>query len=126
MARFRVGVEESITLGLRAAGSTTTLTDYAKWWDLRHSHRFRASPCAGGVEVEVDSPENSLSFVLENAGRRAILPYRSSRYVVQELPWLPATTITEHDPVRPPTGLHRLELLVRDRLRRARRQSLPD
>jgi hypothetical protein len=104
-------------------GSTTTMTEFARWWQRRERFAWTARMSEDGLEIQAKAGESDLSIIVEQNGRYASLTASACTYPLTALRWQALPEPVRFDPES--LAARRPSLLLRARnLNRKARKTL--
>jgi hypothetical protein len=117
IAQFEDLLSDVLAYGKERCGSTTTMTDYARWWQRREKFAWGATVSGKTLQITAASDDSDLAVLVERDGRCAELPSSSGEYDLSGLDWRPLPEPIPFDPrtllTRKPSLLLRAKSLNR-------------
>ena len=100
----------------------TTLTDYARWWQMREKVRYAATAKPRAVEVSQESGAPGFHLVVEQEGRWAAVPLRDGAIALERLEWREKKVVTDDVAALRRTRAPNLRVKYQEMLRARRRR----
>jgi hypothetical protein len=117
IGQFEDLLSDVLAYGKERCGSTTTMTDYARWWQRREKFAWGATVSGKTLQITATSEDSDLTILVEQDGRCAELPSSSGEYDLSGLDWRPLPEPIPFDPrtllTRKPSLLLRAKSLNR-------------
>ncbi|MEO0079657.1 MAG: hypothetical protein ABIK44_03155 [candidate division WOR-3 bacterium] len=89
IAQFPELFERLFRYGIERCGGQTTMTEFARWWQLREQVKYAAQAASNLVEITVETPAPDTFITIELEGRFAQMPLQTSRLDLKGVTWRP-------------------------------------
>ncbi|MCX6840771.1 MAG: hypothetical protein NTX53_00510 [candidate division WOR-3 bacterium] len=121
IAQFSDVLADVLQYGKERCGSTTTMTEYARWWQRRERLAWSARMSEKELEIRAEAGGDDFSVVLERDERCATLPAVPGKYALTALKWQALPEPVRFDPRSLATRTPNLLLRARSFHRQARK-----
>jgi len=98
IAQFSDVLADVLQHGKERCGSTTTLTEFARWWQRRERFAWSARVTDAGLEIQTRKSGDDLSVIAEQGCQFSGLPATAGAYPLATLEWQPLPEPVRFDP----------------------------
>jgi peptidoglycan/xylan/chitin deacetylase (PgdA/CDA1 family) len=121
IAQFSDVLADVLQHGKECCGATTTMTDYARWWQRRERFAWTSRVSDAGLEIRAKKNAEDLTVIVEQDGRYARLPAATGAYPLTSLTWHAGPEPVRFEPRSLATRKPSLLLRARSLNRKARK-----